>query len=160
MSVIRVITVASRKCVYACTLTRERVSAHNGRRSKFYPHLAIIQSCQFILLESRASVRLAPPSPLAPFLSSVDHSVSPSRVVAYTIVQRANIDKSVGAKTSEGLVPPGSTTLGCPSSCAHVSRASQRSRYTYAHKMFLRFLSNITSVSEEKKSIRSFIFTI
>lgn len=125
-----------------------RARTHNGRRSKFYPHLAIIQSCRFILLESRASVRLHPPSPLTPFLSSVDHSVSPSRVVTYTIVQRANIDKSVGAKTSEGLVPPGSTTLGCPSSRTHVSRSSQRSRYTHVHNMPLAFLLNITSVSK------------
>lgn len=105
MSVIRVITVASRKRVHAARM-HTRARTHNGRRSKFYPHLAIIQSCRFIFLESRASVRLLPPSLLAPFLSSIDRSVSPSRVVTYTIVQRANIDKSVGAKTSEGLVPP------------------------------------------------------
>lgn len=51
----------------ACTHihTRAGVRAHNGHRSKFYPHLAIIQPCRFILLESCASVQASSSTSLA-----------------------------------------------------------------------------------------------
>lgn len=98
------------------------------RRSKFYPLLAIIQSSSIYPGTGRV-LRAAPPSTIlpSPFFSSFfffsfahlslpssflfpPHSASPSppplpaRVVTYTFVtQRANIDKSVGTKTSEGI---------------------------------------------------------
>lgn len=105
-SVIQVITVAKARArnTHAQALAH---TTHNGRRSKFYPHLAIIQPCWFILLETCASVQLPPPL-LFPF---AHQPLCLPRVVTYTIAQRANIDKSVGAKTSEGLVTPG--TVGC-----------------------------------------------
>jgi len=74
-----------------------RARTHNGRRSKFYPHLAIIQSCRFILFGSCASVLLPP----AFATRLVRRSLRLPRVVTYTLVQRANIDKSAEAKTSE-----------------------------------------------------------
>lgn len=94
--VIRVITVASRKRVHA-TCMPARARAHNGRRSKFYPHLAIIQPCRFILLRLRVA---SSPAHCPSHRPAPTRSVSP-RVVTHTLVQRANIDKSAEAKTSE-----------------------------------------------------------
>jgi len=68
---------------------------------------------------------------LAPFPSTAGRPHCLPRVVTYTIVQRANIDKSVGAKTSEGLVPP--VALGCPSSYTHVFLVHCGDLVTHTH---------------------------